>query len=344
MDAPIIQASGHPAVNLPDFRNIGVMLRILLGVELGVALWAWWSGEFNGTLFLPGTHTLLVEPALLTMLVLLFVGAKHLHRLSYRMGAVLIVALSVLTTLVWHAVFSDLLFIGTQVDPLRAIVAAACVSAFILFYFNWRHRTLSPALSEARLAALQSRIRPHFLFNSLNTVLGLIRPDPRRAEAVLENLADLFRALMADTRTLVPLETELGLTRAYLEVEGLRLGERLRVVWHCDLAPLNASVPQLILQPLVENAIIHGIEPAAEGGDIQVNIFANGDRLVMVVRNTCPSDSEKSSQGRPGNRMALANIRERLDLHFDAEARMTHFTAGGEFVVQIELPLRSISG
>lgn len=214
---------------------------------------------------------------------------------------------------------------------------AALITALIFFYFHWRQLALSPALSDARLMALQARIRPHFLYNSLNTVLGLIRQDPKRAESILENLADLFRALMAEARILVPLERELELAKAYVEVESIRLGERLKVIWHCDGAPLLAEVPQLILQPLIENAVIHGIEPNPEGGEIHINIFVKGGRMLLVVRNPLLTSSPR----RPGNRMALANIRERLDLHFDAEARMTHYTTGGDFVVQIEIPLRN---
>lgn len=340
MDNPNRKEFVRQPINLPDFRNFGVILRILLGVELGIALWTWWCGGFDKGFFSTSPNTILVEPVLLTVLIVLFAAAKKLLALSYRLGILLILALTLLTTLSWNVIFSDLLLFPNPHDPIRALVAATFICTIVLFYFNWRHRVLSPALSEARLAALQSRIRPHFLFNSLNTVLSLIRPDPRRAESVLENLADLFRALMADPRTLVPLERELALTRAYLEVESLRLEDRLKVGWHCDQAPMDASVPQLILQPLVENAIVHGIEPSSSAGEIQINIFPKGERLVMVVRNSCLADSAPSN--RPGNHMALANIRERLDLQFDAESRMTHFTAGGEFVVQIEMPLKKI--
>ena len=332
------------STSLPDFRNFGVMLRILVAVELGAALWVWWSAGFGGTAAVPNSRALLVEPALLTTLALLFAGARALQTLPFRHGAALVITLSCLVTLAWHDVFSRVLLLQPGVDALRAVIAAAVVSGLVLFYFDWRQRVLSPALSEARLAALQSRIRPHFLFNSLNTVLGLIRPDPRRAEAVLENLADLFRALMADTRTLVPLERELALTRSYLEVENLRLGDRLTVRWECDQAPRDASVPQLILQPLAENAVIHGIEPMPAGGEIHIKVFARDQRLRMVVRNTCPADVASNTVKRPSNRMALANIRERLDLHFDAESRMTQSRSGGEFVVEIEFPLRHHPG
>jgi two-component system sensor histidine kinase AlgZ len=281
---------------------------------------------------------------LLLAVLLLFLASPLLGSCTYRIGVLWVMAITVAASLLPYSFATFLLHSNQPIsNGVRAAFVAALLTGGILFYFNWRHRVLSPALSEARLAALQSRIRPHFLFNSLNTVLSLIRPDPKRAEAVLENLADLFRALMADPRTLVPLERELALTRAYLDVESLRLGDRLKVMWHCEQAPMDASVPQLILQPLVENAIVHGIEPSTVEGEIQINIFPKDERLVMVVRNSVLADSPPSHSNRPGNHMALANIRERLDLHFDAESRMTHFTAGGEFVVQIEMPLKKIS-
>jgi two-component system sensor histidine kinase AlgZ len=213
---------------------------------------------------------------------------------------------------------------------------ALVLTGFILFYFNWRYRVLSPAIVEARLMALQARIRPHFLFNSLNTVLGLLREDPRRSETVLENLAELFRALLAESRTLVPLAKELELARAYVEIEMIRLGSRLQVQWQVANAPMDALVPPLVLQPLVENAVYHGIERTDGGGILNVVVFEKDETLTMVVRNPCKAEEA----GRPGNRMALSNIRERLALHFDADAQMSSFRAGDDYVVQIRIPCR----
>ena len=209
------------------------------------------------------------------------------------------------------------------------------MSAVLLGYFNLRSRALSPALSEARLQALQARIRPHFLFNSINAALSLIRSDPKRAETALEDMADLFRVFMADNRHLVRLEQEVALCRQYLGLEQLRMGDRLKVVWHIENMPKDALVPPLILQPLLENAVCHGIEPNPQGGVIGIDIFARGQQLHMVVRNP------KGEAVRPGNRMALSNIRERLQLHFDAEARLSTHEAGGEFHVQVVMPLKT---
>lgn len=321
----------------PDFRNLGTLLRVILLAEGANFLHHLASqGSLSGALLAMGGGAPLFETALLGALLALFLASPRLAGFPFRVSAVLGILLTALVATGVHGLFALSLPELYPHNYLLTGFLAAVLAAAIYFYFHWRQLHLSPALSDARLMALQARIRPHFLYNSLNTVLGLIRQDPKRAETVLENLSDLFRALMAEARTLVPLERELELARAYVEVESLRLGDRLRVVWHCEAAPKDAEVPQLILQPLIENAVIHGIEPNPEGGDIHINIFVKGDRLLMVVRNPLLP----ANPARAGNRMALANIRERLDLHYDAEGRMTHFVAGDEFVVQVETPLR----
>lgn len=323
----------------PDFRNLGTLLRVILVAEglRFLHLLAAQDSLRSALGALGGTP--LFETALLGCVLALFVLSPWLVRFSFPASAALGCLLAGLVTMLVQSLFARSLpeLYGRHI--LLAGVLAATLAGLVYFYLHWRQLKLSPALSDARLMALQARIRPHFLFNSLNSVLGLLGREPKQAEAVLENLADLFRALMADARNLVPLERELELARAYVEVESLRLGERLRVVWHCDTAPPRAQVPQLILQPLIENAVMHGVEPSPEGGEIHVNIFTKGDRLLLVVRNSVIQQAPPRS----GNRIALDNIRERLDLHFDAEGRMTHFVAGGEFVVQIEIPLQQPS-
>jgi two-component system sensor histidine kinase AlgZ len=326
------------AVVLPEFRNLGTLLRILLIAESTRLALPFLNG--NGVPDMPGyllQFGVFFEPALLTTLLLLILFGPSLSRLPYRMACLIISLLAASVGLGWR--FLYLSSTGNAPDLLRVVFIAVGLSALILFYFNWRHRVLSPALTEARLMALQARIRPHFLFNSLNTVLGLMRSEPRRAESVLENLSELFRASMAEASQLVPLARELELARSYADIEGVRLGSRLTVNWQCQNAPLDALVPPLILQPLLENAVYHGIEPAEGGGTVSVTIFAKGHQLNLVLRNPCNPVQEKRS----GNRMALDNIRERLDLHFDAEATLRAYEAGDEFVVQIRMPYRRAS-
>jgi two-component system sensor histidine kinase AlgZ len=181
---------------------------------------------------------------------------------------------------------------------------------------------------------LQARIRPHFLFNSLNAVLSLIRRDPKRAELALEDLADLFRVLMSDGRRFVRLSEEIALLERYASLEQLRLGERLRIAWDIDSAPQDALLPPLVLQPLLENAVYHGVEPGTGVGEVLVQIENRGKSvLVRLVNPFLPEQAQ-----RPGNRMALDNLRERLQLFFDAEARMDMRVADGRFTVEIEFP------
>ena len=327
-----INQNRYPNV-LPDFRNLGVILRILLIVTVMTAIAAslkaytlegwfeWWIAI-----------TAMVQPITILSLLVLGIGSPWLRRIDYRAGIVMVVALEmVITTLV--ARFSWGLF-GEAGAIARNWLFAAGVTLMLVGYFHLRNRALSPALTEARLQALQARIRPHFLFNSINAVLSLVRSEPRRAESALEDLADLFRVLMADNRELVPLERELELCRQYLGIEQLRLGARLQVDWRLEQMPADAMVPPLILQPLLENAVYHGIEPSSEAGTVTIEISAARDQLRIVLRNPFRSASRHQS----GNKMALANIRERLQLHFDAEAKLLTRARDGVFEAQIVLP------
>jgi two-component system sensor histidine kinase AlgZ len=216
----------------------------------------------------------------------------------------------------------------------------ACASAVIAWgfigYFRLRARAFSPSFSEARLQALQARIRPHFLFNSLNAVLGLMRSDPRRAEATLENLADLFRVFMRDARELVPLDDEVVTCKEYLAIEQLRLGERLQVVWQLDQMPGDALLPSLLLQPLIENAVHHGIEPNTETGTIEIVVSRPGERVRVEILNPLAV----TAPIRPGNQMALSNVRERLMLLYDMEAELKTGIDSGRFRVLLEFPYR----
>jgi two-component system sensor histidine kinase AlgZ len=328
----------HVSLILPDFRNLGVILRSFLLAE-GLAFLVTLVGSadlFEAIASFTGGG-LLREPVLLVVVALLALVSPGLSRLPYRVGVVGIVVLVFVVGAGAHYLYMVWLPVDLPGGVLRTGLLSAGLAFCVLAYFNWRHRALSPALAEARLIALQARIRPHFLFNSLNAVLGLLRDDPARAERVLENLSELYRALLAEVNALVPLSRELDLARAYADIEHIRLGDRLCIDWQIDASALAARVPPMILQPLLENAVYHGIEPASEGGRVMLGASRKGNEVTLMVRNTCATQPNT----RPGNRMAQDNIRERLDLHFDAEARMSTYRTDDEYVVQITLPYRS---
>lgn len=324
---------------LPELRNLGTVLRILLAVN-GLALvavfvreprWEALSAAWLDT-------AAIVQPQLLASLLLLYMLAPWLERLPYRTGAIAILALTLASTLALDALL--LAAMGTDAGSttaLRHALFSLLVTGLLLGYFHLRAKALSPAITEARLQALQARIRPHFLFNSINAILSLVRTEPRRAETALEDMADLFRVLMRDNRQLAPLADEIELCRQYLDLEKLRLGDRLRVEWHVDNMPRDALVPPLLLQPLLENAVYHGIEPSSAPGVIAINIFLRRGEVHAVLRNPY----KFSGNHHAGNKMAMDNIRERLALHFDAEASLETRAGKDSYEVHIRMPYRA---
>ncbi|MBI3375739.1 MAG: histidine kinase [Betaproteobacteria bacterium] len=329
-----IRQSASPDV-LPDFRNLGVMARILVGVNAAaLAAAAYAESGWPQIVERFVRDAVVVEPALIFSVFLLYVAAPTLRRLGYLAGcaAVAAAALALATATAYIAGRLNPLAVATDVAKLWLFTLSA--TAVLLEYLRLRTRAFSPALVEARLQALQARIRPHFLFNTLNAVLSVIRRDPQRAEAALEDLAELFRSLISDQRGFVRLADEIALLERYANLEQLRLGERLRLVWEIDGAPLDALLPPLLLQPLLENAVYHGIEPGTEPGEVVVNMALQGNQVRLRMSNPY----HREHQHRAGNRMALANIRERLMLFFDAEARLETRVEGARYVVAIEMP------
>ncbi len=215
-----------------------------------------------------------------------------------------------------------------------AALAGAAMAAALWHWLGLRAAASQPVEASARLAELQSRIRPHFLFNALNTALALVQVDPQRAEAVLEDLAQLFRVALAESGSAVTLDEEIDLAQRYLAIEQLRFGDRLKLVWDLDPAAASASVPPLVLQPLVENAVRHGVEPALAGGRIVVSTRAVRGMAIVVVTNTVAD-----APGRAGNGIALANVAERLRLLHDVAATLHCSVEHGLFNARIEVPL-----
>jgi two-component system sensor histidine kinase AlgZ len=323
---------------LPDFRNWGVILRSFLLVNgmvllVAVAQASSWQDILERLIGI----SILLQPVLLLNLALLFILNSWLVRLTYKRGAtvVLLLAMSV-TLMIYH--LGDRLYISTidygHFHSWRNALLSSAIAGLLLVYFQFRAHALSPALDKARLQALQARIRPHFLFNSINAVLGIVRANPKRAETALEDMADLFRMAMAHDGDLVTVRQEVALARQYLALEQLRLGERLKVNWYTDNMPDDALLPPLILQPLLENAVYLGIEPLAEGGIVEIKLYCNGNEMHLDIYN--PRQEQGSHH--VGNKIALSNIRERLDLLFDVEASYKVEIGKDFYRVHIKLP------
>jgi len=330
-----IRQNAYPDV-LPDFRNIGVIARVLIAVNAAVLAGALFAAP-DLLLALQGfvQAAALVEPMLLLVMTVLFVLSLMLARLPYWGGFVAVVGIVVAIAAGYLSAVTALLALPVP-GLFNTIGLCALLASALLIYLRLLTKAHSPALAEARLQALQARIRPHFLFNSLNAVLALIRKDPQRAERSLEDLADVFRTLMSDARTFVRLADEISLLERYAAIEQLRLGERLRITWDLDGAPADALLPPLVLQPLLENAVYHGVEPGTGTSEVLVRIVKRGDRVLAQIENPY---LEAEAQ-RSGNRMALENIRERLLLFFDAEARIAIKASDGRYRVELEIPYK----
>jgi two-component system sensor histidine kinase AlgZ len=322
---------------------VGALLRIVLAANLVVLLSALMVQPEPVAALLEGTLVVMLaaqlEPPLLFSILCLCGLGTLLRQADTRLQRLLAFLVPAVVFGGWQALMGPLLAPAQSFMPL-IMLTAGLGGVFALHYLQLRARALVPASSEARLQVLQARIRPHFLFNSLNAVLGIIRSDPRRAEDTLADLADLFRVFMSDPRRMVSLHDEINLCRQYLAIESLRLGERLRVQWDLPHPLPAASIPQLLLQPLVENAVIHGIEPAASGGTLRISVTRRFDQLILEVSNPVP-DQAPSRVREAGNGMALANIRERLALMYDLAADMQHRSTQGEYVVTVKVPYQT---
>ncbi|NLD69220.1 MAG: histidine kinase [Limnobacter sp.] len=327
---------------LPDCCNLGTIFRVLVPLNLAMLLLVPVAAPDMASM--PMTllrAVLVVEPvALLTLAV--FCAMRRLIN-GWKLGLQWAFALAVpgvltllVATLADQALRADATLGQSLEWAMLAALPAIAATAAIAEFLRLRLVSMQPSQAEGRLQALQARIRPHFLFNSLNTVLGMMRSDPRQAERTLENLADLFRVFMKDSRELVPLDDEVLLCKEYLTIEKLRLTDRLEVRWNLGEMPGDALLPSLLLQPLVENAVHHGIEPRTEPGEVQIDISRIGDRVRVEIVNPLP----EATTERSGNHMALSNIRERLALTFDVEGQLDTMAGDGLFRVVVQFPYR----
>lgn len=223
---------------------------------------------------------------------------------------------------------------------LRTFAISSIVIALAMRYLyvssEWQRSIALEA--QSRVSALQALIRPHFLFNSLNTIASLTRSDPARAEEAVEDLADLMRANLRGARDRATLEEELEIAGLYERIERLRLGERLQIKWELDELPMRALLPSLTLQPLIENAIYHGVELVPEGGEVKVTGTRRNGRLYIEITNPRPRENDGLHRPRAGNRMALANIRQRFELAYGVRGGVTVDERPDRFTVRLEFP------
>lgn len=346
MSGVITKPSAQSRSPLPDFCSLPVISALLVVGALCVTL-AWlapqstrgWRGYSVGMLFVEwvamvmGVALCKLRPWLLRLPGLLPYAGVWLVM-------VLIVVLgSVLAQWMDRMLEMQLIPAGSNTFVRDNALIAALLGAAMLRYFfvlaEWQARLA--AVAHAKVEALQARIRPHFLFNSMNTVAALVRMDPEAAERTVENLSELFRAALGQDDTHSgTLGEELQLVDRYLAIEQLRLGERLRVRRELDDLPLEASMPVLLLQPLVENAVRHGVQPLLEGGEVVLRGMRVGATLQIEIDNPLPAAPTTGGSGH-----GLNNVRQRVTYHFGPRASLEAGPQGNRFVVKLHLPIET---
>jgi two-component system sensor histidine kinase AlgZ len=351
-------AANGPSFFLPDFCEARAVLAIVLIAALLAIVLALARQPAHGAFWteLARTSAYLLWTGLLCAAVLCrarpWLAGRSPRAATLAALGLMVGTVAVVSELVFWAGQAWAVRTGTPstLFPLRHwpfvlpnLLIATIVGALALRYFyvsnEWRRSVELEARS--RIHALQARIRPHFLFNSMNTIAALTRSDPARAEEAIEDLSDLFRVTISDARAQITLREELEIARIYQRIEQLRLGDRLVVRWNVAELPPQATVPSLLLQPLLENAIGHGIEPLPEGGTVTVDGRCDGSEVLIEISNPV---SATARAVRPGNRMALDNIRQRLDLAFPGRASVEVDDREALYRVRLRFPLLTAPG
>ncbi|MBS0509367.1 MAG: histidine kinase [Proteobacteria bacterium] len=333
--APRAAAAGRALVF--DACQVGVVLRAVLFVEAVLGVGAMFGSASPGDwLARLALYTAGALPATLAWLITACSLKKALQRLRGPLQHAAGVLLGALAGLYACAMLALAGTAGEAPPWLASAASGALLSALLVTALQLRARARAPAATTARLAELQSRIRPHFLFNTLNSAIALVRDDPARAEALLEDLSDLFRHALVEQGESATLQEEIALARRYLDIEQVRFGERMRVQWVLDPRADGARLPPLLLQPLVENAVKHGVEPSALGGKLRISAELRGSRVVLTITNTLPG--EGTGERVRGHGIAQANVRERLRLMHDVDCDFSAGVHNGLYQVRISLP------
>ncbi len=332
---------------LPEFCDVRVIFMLVLIVELLAIVLAMAIPSTTEVFwdYLAFISMMMQWIALLNAAVLCM-GRRFLNQLSGPLTMLITFIIMMAVTLIFALVLIRLnlwMRLDAETSPLgehfllRIMIMAAAIYAVVLryFYIQQQWKLNLKAQSKAEIQALKARIRPHFLFNSMNTIASLISFMPDKAEKAIEDLADLFRASLKE-QNIHTLKDELEITRSYLDIEKLRLGERLDIAWNIDNSLIDEEIPALSLQPLAENAIYHGIEPIPDGGKIRISAQRDGEHLKLEVSN--PS-SEAGSKHSSGNKMAQDNIMQRLRLAYGNDARFYINATKQDYTVTLEIPV-----
>ncbi|MGV6827682.1 MAG: sensor histidine kinase [bacterium] len=335
---------------LPDFCAIRTIFVVVVSAELFAMVLALASGSgisaFWSELSLRSLYVQWIALCSAAALCALRSLLNPLgHTITGLIAWILIVTIASIVAALTHWLAPDLILPDHGFSDLiiKTVAISGIVGAVVLRYLyeNFQQNQRQLAESRSRYQALQARIRPHFLFNSMNTIASLTRIDPVKAETMVQDLSDLFRAALGDEQKMSTLGDELELGKRYLAIEQQRLGTRLILDWQTEALPAALTMPPLTLQPLLENAVYHGIEPARNGGKIEIRGDILPTYAALTIFNT--TDNQSAQTHRSGAHMAMDNVRQRLASVFGESASLKAGPVSNGFLVELHLPWKELS-
>ena len=324
---------------VPELCNVTAVSLLVIVGQLLVLVLLFAGGSTTWVRF--ALTSLFVQWVTLTSAGILCWTRPWLARLTLVNGSTLALAIVMAVTLSVGLVSELLLSVSVSWTTIGGqLVISGIIAGAVLRYFYVQEQLRAQEQSElqSRIQALQSRIRPHFLFNSMNIIASLIATDPDTAETVVEDLSELFRASLNDAGNQVQLKDELDLCERYVRIEALRLGDRLQMDWNIETPPTSVKIPLLTLQPLLENAIYHGIQPLPDGGTISLKLWFETDTVNVRIENPLPPMGGRGLSA--GNKMAIANIRSRLQVLFGNRAMLTSGVEEDRYVTALRYPMK----
>ena len=340
----IIFDVGQNMPHIPNFSDLWNIIKVFT-VSFLICIVYSFSKIYNASdiFFMLEVNLKTFTPYIITMLLFLYFFSGLLKKIQPFYAICLIFILNILSVyFVFSSVNNDFLLFFQNWDLFFDQLAVSFgILFFFLMYFDWREKNLDPANTIAKLTFLQSKMRPHFLFNTLNSVNSLIKKDPDKARKMINNLSELLRVSIRDedTSEMYEIEKEINLCDRYLEIEKVRLGDRLQIMWNKNNNCLNAKVPKLFLQPIIENSILHGIQHLEKGGLIEINVYKNlNNKVIIEVKNPIPDINKITSKDIKGNNISIENIKERLKIYYKGDIFFKINKSESFYYVSIELP------
>lgn len=331
---------------IPDFSDVWTILKVLLVSFLLCAIYSFaeitHASDFYNK-FIPNIK--IFAPYVIFQLLLLIFFNPIIQKQKALNAILIIIVLNFLCVYLINAAINQT-FTKFFADG-DAVIAQFFVSFGILFlfliYFDWRKKNIDPANTLAKLIFLQAKMRPHFLFNTLNSVISLMKKDPDTARKMLVNLSDLLRASIKEEEvSMYSIKEEVTLCKKYLDIEKIRLGERMKVTWSIDESVLSYSIPRLVIQPLVENSVLHGVQNLENGGDIFINITSSESKILIEITN--PISKKVMYNNDKHNNISLSNLKERLKIYFYGDVKFETSIINAVYHVKLTIPKKNTNG